>query len=109
MQDQKQLYKVCQAGGRTFSIYLEYDEQFNESYPVYPDFGEHPEYTPEGRPFATAEQDSCSCCMPKAPGNPMPSDCGGCGWFHREETPYDPIGICMCDEMKHDTNKKRCK
>ncbi|MDF3001290.1 MAG: hypothetical protein K0Q48_1409 [Bacillota bacterium] len=84
-------------GGRVFSIYLEYDEQLKESYPVYPDFAERPEYTDEGRPFSTAEQESCAQCKPKTSGEPKPFDCGGCGWFHREQMPYDPIGLCMCD------------
>lgn len=95
--EQKRPYKVCRVVGRSFPIYLEYDEQLQESYPVYPDFEECPEYTSEGRPFATAGQESCSHCKPSAPGKPLPSDCGGCGWFYREQTPYDPIGVCMCD------------
>jgi hypothetical protein len=98
--EKKELYKVYQVGVREFSVYFEYDDQLGESYPVYPDFEEHPEYTSEGRPFATAEQDSCSHCKPGVSGKPLPSDCGGCGWFYREQTPYDIIGICMCDARR---------
>jgi hypothetical protein len=97
---QKPPYKICRAGGRKFPIYLEYDEQLQESYPAYPDFEGHPEYTEENRPFATAEQESCPHCKPNVPGRPSPGDCGGCGWFYREQTPYDPIGICMCDALR---------
>ncbi len=97
---QKRLYKVFRAGGRSFPVYLEYDEQLGESYPAYPDFEERPEYTDEGRPFVTAEQESCSHCKPNASEEDPPGDCGGCGWFYREHTPYDPIGICMCDLKK---------
>lgn len=93
-------YKTCRVGGRVFSIYLEYDEQLEESYPVYPDFEKHPEYTEEGRPFATAEQEPCPCCKPQKPKAPIPADCGGCSWFFREKTPYDLIGICMCDARR---------
>ncbi|MEN6639565.1 MAG: hypothetical protein ABFC95_10240 [Smithella sp.] len=93
---QKQLYKVFRAGGREFSVYLEYDEQTAENYPAYPDFEENPEYTADGRPFATAGQESCPDCKPNTPGKPLPGDCGGCGWFYREQTSYDLIGICMC-------------
>ncbi|MEM5770448.1 MAG: hypothetical protein AAGU32_19505 [Bacillota bacterium] len=93
----KHAYKVCRVGKRQFPICFEYDQQLNESYPVYPDFEQHPEYTDDGRPFATAVQESCPYCSPVAPGGLLPSDCGGCGWFFREETPYDPIGVCMCD------------
>jgi hypothetical protein len=96
----KRLYKVFRAGGRNFPVYLEHDERLGESYPAYPDFQERPEYTEEGRPFATAEQESCPHCKPNVPGQPPPGDCGGCGWFYREQTPYDPIGICMCDAQR---------
>lgn len=102
--DNNEPYKVYRVGGRVFPVYLEYDEQLEESYPAYPDFEDHPEYTNDGRPFATAEQESCSHCRPIVPGGPLPGDCGGCGWFYREHTPYDIIGICMCDARKR-TNR----
>ena len=104
MRQQKRLYKKHVAGGREFRIYLEYDEELNESYPAYPDFEERPEYTDAGRPFATAEQESCPHGKPgilSEPGDPMPGDCDGCGWFHRGETPYDLIGVCMCDARRN--------
>ncbi len=101
MPEQRKPYKVCRAGGRTFNICLEYDPQLDASYPAYPDFRERPEYTREGRPFATAAQESCSHCKPDTPNKPPPSDCGGCGWFFREQTPYDPIGVCLCDENRY--------
>ncbi len=100
MPDQKRPYRVCRAGGRMFTIYLEYDDRLKESYPAYPDFAEHPEYTDEGRPFATAEQESCASSKSKTAEEPMPFDCGGCGWFFREQTPYDLIGICMCEGQR---------
>jgi len=96
----KRLYQVFRAGERNFPVYLEYDEQLKESYQAYPDFEEHPEYTADGRPFATAGQESCPHGKPGAPGKPPPGDCGGCGWFYREQTPYDPIGVCMCDALR---------
>ena len=101
-----QPYKVYRVGGRSFPIYLEFDERLQESYPAYPDFEEHPEYSDEGRPFATAEQESCPCCKPSATRKPKPGDCGGCGWFYREETPYDPIGICMCNALRRENKAK---
>jgi hypothetical protein len=84
--EQNRLYKVFRAGGQSFPVYFEYDEC--------------PEYTDDGRPFATAEQESCPNAKSNAPGKPPPGDCGGCGWFFREETPYDPIGVCMCDARR---------
>ncbi len=103
--EQKEPYKVYRAGGREFPVYLEYDEQLDESYPAYPDFEEHPEYTGEGRPFATAEQESCPHCKPSVPEEPLPGDCGGCGWFYREQTPCDPIGVCMCEALRREHKK----
>ncbi|MGI6317860.1 MAG: hypothetical protein ACOX1J_03885 [Dethiobacteria bacterium] len=100
---QKEPYKIFRVGGREFPVYLEYDEQLGKSYPAYPDFEEHPEYTGEGRPFATAEQESCPHCKPNAAGKPPPGDCGGCGWFFREQTPYDLIGVCMCGALRRET------
>ena len=100
MPEQKRPYKICRAGGRSFPVYLEFDEQLQESYPAYPDFEARPEYTGDGRPFKTAEQESCPHRKPGTPGNTPPGDCGGCGWLYREQTPYDPIGICMCNALR---------
>jgi hypothetical protein len=97
----KHPYRICRVGGRQFPIYLEYDEQLKQSYPAYPDFEAHPEYTDDGRPFATAEQESCPHRKTKTPGDPPPYDCGGCGWFYRKEI-YELIGICMCDERRYE-------
>lgn len=105
--EQKEPYKIFRAGGRSFPVYLKYDRQLDESYPAYPDFEERPEYTWEGRPFATAEQESCPHCKTKVPENPTPGDCGGCGWFYREETPYDPIGVCMCDARRRENESEK--
>jgi len=105
--EQNRPYKICRVGGRSFLIYLEYDEQLKESYPAYPDFEENPEYTDEGRPFATAEQESCPYSKPKVPDSPLPGDCGGCGWFYREKTPYDPIGICKCDARRRENKENK--
>ncbi len=101
----KQLYKVFRVGGRSFPVYLEYDEQFDETYPAYPDFGKQPEYTEDGRPFATAVQESCPHARPNASGEGLPGDCGGCGWFYREQTPYDLIGVCCCEARRINSNQ----
>ena len=101
-QEEKHLHKLYQVGGRSFAVYLEYDEQMGESYPAYPDFEASPVYTEEGYPFATAVQESCPHVKVKSLKATMPSDCGDCAWLYREHTPYDPIGICMCDA-------RRCK
>lgn len=105
--EQKRLYKTYCVGGKSFPAYLEYDEQLGESYPAYPDFEEHPEYTDEGRAFATMVQESCPNAKPGAPDKPLPGDCGDCGWFYREQTPHDPIGICMCDKRRRKNGKEK--
>lgn len=105
--EQKELYRVYRAGGHVFPVCFEYDEQLNERHPAYPDFEEHPQYTDEGRLFATAEQESCPHCKPGIDGKPPPGDCGGCGWFSREQTPYDIIGICMYDARRCETKQER--
>lgn len=103
MREEKRPYKVYRAGGREFPVYLEYDEQLGESYPAYPDFEERPEYTDEGRPFATAEQESCLYAKTNSFEGVKPSDCGAYSWFYREQMPYDPIGVCVCDERRRKT------
>jgi hypothetical protein len=64
------------------------------------DFEARPEFTGDGRPLKIAEQESCPHRRPRAPGDSFPGDCGGCFRLYREQTPYDPIGICMCDALR---------
>ena len=105
--EQREPYRVYRVGGREFPVYLEYDQRLGESYPAYPDFEAGPEYTGEGRPFATAEQESCPHVKPKTEGEPPPGDCGGCTFFYREQTSYDPIGVCMCGVRRHETELEK--
>ncbi|NLB27558.1 MAG: hypothetical protein GX819_01225 [Clostridiaceae bacterium] len=102
-EEEKKPYKLFHAGGRSFPVYLEHDDSTGEDYMAYPDFEEFPEYTGDGRPFAMSAQESCPYAKPRIPGDPPPGDCGGCGWFYREQTPLDPIGICMCGARLHGT------
>ena len=102
MANQKQLWKIFNVGGREFRIDREYDQEVDESYPVYPDFMENPEYTDDGRPFTTAEHEGCHHYRPAVSEDPETDDCGGCFWFRRDETPYDIIGVCMCNTLKHE-------
>ena len=91
-------------------IYREYDDLVGHEVGIYPDFTEHPEYTDEGRPFATATDEGCPHGMPQNPKNAPPGeyssygDCGGCAFFHREETPWDIIGVCMCEARRRRQN-----
>ena len=93
-------------GGREFKIYREYDDLVGHDVGLYPDFREHPEYTAEGRPFATSTDEGCPHGKPKKPESAEPGeygtygDCGGCVYFHREETPWDIIGVCLCNARR---------
>lgn len=91
--------KICRAGGREFRLYQEYDEVTRTRFFVYPEFEEHPEYTDEGRPFSTAEREGCPHYRSVTAEEPDTGDCGGCGSFYRE-SPYDIIGVCMCDALR---------
>jgi len=99
MEQKNEPDKIVYAGGREFRLYR-YKDEFDGKYILdLPDFDENPEYTGEGRPFTLNVQDSCVYARSRDPAGNDPGDCGGCGWFHREE-PYAPIGVCMCDELR---------
>jgi len=106
MPEQKQPWKICRVAGREFRIHEEYDEEVGARYPVYPDFAECPEYTSDGRPFTTAEHEGCPHYKTLNPNSPETDDCGGCRCFCRDETPYDIIGVCMCEAMRIKPNAK---
>ena len=108
MEKQDGSYKICRAGGREFKIYLLYDCFLEREVGVYPDFKKNPEYTDDGRPFSSATDEACLHGRLKNQQSTSPGDfsacgdCGGCGFFHRDETPWDIIGVCMCE-----MNRKR--
>jgi len=106
---EKQPDMICRAGGREFRLFREYDELTENEVLIYPDFKETPEYTDEGRAFRTAGDGGCACGEPQNPGDREDGgydaygECGGCTFFHREETPWDVIGVCMCESLRrHD-------
>lgn len=98
--EHKDPYRIYRVGGKIFLVYLEYDQELNDTYPVYPDFTQNPEYTEEGRPFSTSAQEACPYSEAQTSKDPIPSDCGGCIRFHRDSSPYDPIGVCICDARR---------
>ena len=93
-------FQIVSVGGHTFEIFEEYDNDLEMTILSYPDFEENPVFTSEGRPFATAAQESCSHNVSQADKEAASDDCGGCHWFYRETSPIDLIGICMCDALK---------
>ena len=98
--NEKRPDRIILVGGREFRLYSAFDDTEGEYTLQYPDFSETPAYTDEGRPFSTAAREGCPQQKPKIPGDEPPGDCGGCGWFHREQTPWDIIGICMCESLR---------
>ncbi len=86
-------------GGRSFPVSLEYDEQLKESYPAYPDFEKHPEYTGDVRPFATAEQESCPYRKPNAlQGSRRPATAAAAAGFTGRILHTNPSGSRMQTE-----------
>ncbi len=110
--EQKRPWKICRVGGRVFEIYREYDDFVGHDVGLYPDFRESPVFTDEGRPFATATDEGCAFGKPKNPAGAQADDyqtygdCGGCAYFHREETPWDIIGVCMCGARRKRPDSK---
>lgn len=101
MQKEEYPIKICHVGGREFRIYREFDERVQMWYLTYPLFGEQPEYTSDGRPFTRSDQTGCPLYKPEA-SDDASGECGECVWFRREETPADVVGVCMCEELRHE-------
>ena len=93
--------KVIRVCSREFRLYKYYDESSVEELLNLPNFAENPEYTDGGRPFVLAVQESCEHGRDNNdPDDPDPGDCAKCTYFYRNNTPYDPIGVCMCESNK---------
>lgn len=96
-----ELYKVINAGGRSFEIrygyYEEFERESGEPIPIYPDFTENPLYNADGLPFATRTQDACICYRVKD-GYDGEGWCADCVYYPDE---HEEIGICRCEAMKH--------
>ena len=100
-QKKKEPDEVIRVCGREFRLFKYYDESSGEELLNLPNFAENPEYTDEGRPFVLAVQESCEYGRDDSdPDDPDPGDCAGCTYFYRNNAPYDPIGVCMCDSRK---------
>lgn len=91
------LYKVVTIDHITFEIRYGYESPETkakgwEPTPIYPDFSQSPQYTPEGYPFVTVYQEVCEHHKPKeaVSGEDW---CADCEWLEQHEA-Y--IGICKC-------------
>lgn len=94
------LYKIVKIAGRCFEIRYGYisdgERAIWDPAPIYPDFLEAPQYTPEGYPFATAYQDICAHFTPKTRVSGE-NWCADCTFFNKQE---ECIGICESERRK---------
>ncbi len=92
------LYKIVTVADKSFDIRYGYTCEGErprwEPYPMYPDFLVSPEYTAEGYPFVTGDQDICEHYNPK-PNVSGENWCNDCTLFDKQE---EHIGICRCEK-----------
>lgn len=95
------LYKKITVAGKTFELYYGYYEEFereyNEPMPLYPDFLRQPHYTDDGEPIVTGMQDACAYYIGKESGD----SCASCRHFKSCE---ELFGICYCPSNKKQRN-----
>ncbi len=92
------LYKVVEIEGRTFEIRYGYyepelEQTHNEPMPIFPNFLKEPQYTDEGYPFVTGDQDICKHFRPKSKISGE-GWCNDCVCFVKHE---EYIGVCRCE------------
>ncbi len=94
------LYKIIEIAGEVFPIrygyYSEGERELWDVTPVYPDFMTHPRYTGEGKPFATAYQDTCLHYHPKEKVSGE-NWCNDCKHFQLGQ---ECIGVCHCTQRQ---------
>ncbi len=95
-----ELYKTIKCHGRTFDIYFGYysesERRLWSPTPIFPNFASSAEYTENGEPFVTSEQDVCDQYKPK---DKISGEnwCADCIYFEACE---EIIGVCRCEERK---------
>lgn len=99
------LYKIVTVADKQFEIRCGYicegERTQWEPYPVYPNFLLSPEYTAEGYPFATGDQDICEHYIPK-PKASGESWCNDCTLFDKQD---EYLGICRCEARRERQNE----
>lgn len=91
-----ELYRTLALEGNEFPIYYGYYEQCDrenpevEPMPIYPNFREHPQYTPQGWPYVTQMQDACQRYN-GPPGEEQ--ECAECRYFR---SGVELLGTCTC-------------
>ncbi len=94
------LYRSITVCGKTFDIYYGYYSESERGrwgpIPIFPDFKTTPHYTDDGMPYVRADQDICTCFLPK-PKISGEGWCNDCKHFTARE---ELIGVCECKELK---------
>lgn len=96
--------RIVRVGGCEFHLFAYLDEYTKQKTTDLPEFYDHPEYTGEGRPFASIGQEPCSYAQPRDTSEPTLYECYECKFF-RQGSPPDIIGICMCEKRRCEPNK----
>ena len=84
--------------GVVLDIPLRYDQRSRIYIEEYPDFVQHPVYTPEGCPVMFIGEDACSHAQ--AADGERCSECGTCVFF-RPAGPHTWIGVCGHRERRN--------
>lgn len=92
------LYKRISVFGKTFEIrygyYEDFERQYNDPMPIYPDFLKEPMHTDNGKPFVTQMQDACLHYSGTAISD---RDCGGCAHYLQGD---GFLGLCECPQNR---------
>ena len=83
--------------GVVLEIPLHYDERSRMYIEEYPDFVNHPVYTPAGCPVFFSGEDACTLAQAEDGGD-CP-DCGSCRFF-RPAGPHTWFGVCGHQEKR---------
>ena len=92
------IIRVC---GCEFHLFNYLEDGDPQEYLDLPQFYEYPEYTADGRPFASMGQEPCSFSKPRDPEDLNIFECCECKYFIQDDPP-DIIGVCMCDERRRE-------
>lgn len=82
--------------GAILNIPLRYDKLSRMEIEEYPDFLEHPIYTPAGYPLMLTCEDACSHA--ETVGGELCIDCGSCRFYR--QAPNTLIGVCGHEKMR---------
>lgn len=99
------LYKTVEIAGVRFDIRYGYESEEERRYwppsPIYPNFVQQAQYTPDGTPFVLAYQEVCEHYDPIVADTDF-VECYNCHFFTRCE---DLIGLCRSPQRRERQNE----